>query len=83
MLQIELIQIYNHCMPLFRAVGEPCWGGGGMSPVDFKKWHCPLSLILHVDFKIAKYRLSNSREGSSHVSNMFPHVNKFHVTCPF
>ena len=37
-----------------------------MSPVDFKKWQCPLSLFLDfpVDFKIVQCRLSILRNGN-------------------
>ena len=42
-------------------------GGSPMSHSDFKKWQCPLSLLLHfhVDFKIAECRLLNLRKGPS------------------
>ena len=39
-------------------------GGSPMSPVDFKKWQCPLSLLLnfHVDFKKVPCPLSILRK---------------------
>ena len=44
-----------------------------MSHVDYEKWHTPCRYFcnFHVDFKIANCRLSNSRKGPCHVSNMF------------
>ena len=36
-----------------------------------------------VDFEIAKFRLSNSREGPCHVGNIYSHVHKFYAACQF
>ena len=43
-----------------------------MSPVDFKKWQCPLSLMLNVpvDFKVPHCRMSILRNGPVGLSNL-------------
>ena len=43
-----------------------------MSPVDFKKWQCPLSLFINfpVDFKVVQCRLSNLRKHPVALSNL-------------
>ena len=43
-----------------------------MSHVDFKKWQCPLSLILNVpvDFKVPQCRMSILRNGPVALSNL-------------
>ena len=43
-----------------------------MSPVDFKIWQYPLSLLdFLVDFEIDQCQMSNLRNTQCHVSNMF------------
>ena len=37
----------------------------------------------NVDFKIAKFRLSNSREGPCHADNIYSHVHELYATCQF
>ena len=44
---------------------------------------CRYFCNFHVDFKIAKCPLSNLRKGPCHVSNIYSHVDKVHVTCDF
>ena len=46
---------------------------------DPRRYFCNL----HVNFKIAKYCLSNLRKGPSQVGSIFSHVDKLHVTCRF
>ena len=43
-----------------------------MSPVDFKKWQCPLSLLLNVavDVKVPQCRLSILRNSPVTLSNL-------------
>ena len=45
-------------------------GGSPMSPVDFKKWQCPLSLFFldfSVDFKIVQCHLHIHGETYKHI----------------
>ena len=42
---------------------------------------CRYFCNFHVDFKIATCPLSNLRKGPCHVSNIYSHVDKRHVTC--
>ena len=49
-------------------------GKGPISPVNFKKWQCSLSLFkkkLSVNFKIVQYHLPILRNTLCHVGNIF------------
>ena len=64
----------------------PLMGGNPISPVDFKKWQCPLSLFFRNvpgNLKMVQCRLSNLRNTLCHVSNIFSHVDSLHLACRF
>ena len=62
--------------------------GPTMSPVDFMKWKCPLSLFfffnISVNLKIVKHRLSVSRNNNGpccYFFNILSDLKKSNVTC--
>ena len=51
-----------------------------MSHVIFKKWLCPMSLFLHVNFEIVRCRMSHLKSSHRHVSVIsltFSHMPKY------
>ena len=55
------------CMSILRNGNVPC------------RYFCNF----HVDFKIAKCRLSNLRKAPCHLGNIFSHVDRLHVASRF
>ena len=74
------ISTFTVCIP---KTGSTCTGaldgrgwGSPMSLVDFRKWQCPLSLFSEdfpIDFEMVQCRMSDSRHGPSHVTNILQH----------